>query len=298
VGSLNIDYVYHVEHLVKLGETIHSIGFERHLGGKGLNQSVALAKAGADTYHAGEIGSDGIDLRDTLYKSGVNIDYIEMVNDIPSGHAIIQVDKNGQNCIIIVNSGANSAVTKDYINKVISNFSRGDIIIMQNEISNVSYAIKYAKHHGMKVALNPSPINEDLIHSEALENVDWFIMNEVEGYGLTQKQEPTEICKEMLNRYPCCNVVLTLGKIGVMHFDGKKFETHGIYNVPVVDTTAAGDTFAGYYIAMISKGCSIRSALLYASKASSLTVSKSGASNSIPTFEDDPHPKNMVHSEY
>ena len=281
LGSLNIDHVYSVESFVRPGETISSKSMKDFCGGKGLNQSIALARAGAKVYHAGKVGADGNVLVESLKKNGVNTDYIFVAQNLPTGHAIIQVDSRGQNCIIIY-AGANGDITKNDVNNILSNFEKGDLLLLQNETSNVEYAIEKAHSLGMHVALNPSPITKKLATSYALKYVDWFILNEIEGYEITGKKDGTDICNALRASFPNCKVVLTLGKHGCVYYDGKEYFSHGIYDVPVVDTTAAGDTFTGYFLACVSEGLGIEQALEIASKAASISVSRAGASPSIP----------------
>lgn len=280
-GSLNIDYVYTVDHFVTPGETISSLGLKTFPGGKGLNQAVALAKAGADCYLAGKIGGDGVALIDALNEYGVNTKYLRIDESIPTGHAIIQVNKAGENCIII-HGGANRQITERDIDCVLADFEAGDILLLQNEISNVDYLIRSAHEKGMKVALNPSPIDENLKSMDELRYISWFILNEIEGYELSREKEPEKICKALRSMYPGSTIVLTLGKDGVLYFDGERFASHGIYDVPVVDTTAAGDTFVGYFLSCTVEGLGVEERLEIASKASSITVSRAGASSSVP----------------
>lgn len=280
IGSLNIDHVYSVDHAVRPGETISSKNLQDFCGGKGLNQSIALARAGAKVYHAGKIGEDGISLTDRLSEDNVNIEYTKIEKDVPTGHAIIQVDPSGQNCIVIY-GGANTQIHRQDVDDILSNFDEGDILLLQNEVSNVEYAIEKAHEKGMKIALNPSPIGE-LASSDKLKFVDWFILNEVEGYEITGVKAGKEICESLVRRYPCCKVVLTLGEQGCIYYDGESFYEHGIYKVTAVDTTAAGDTFTGYFLTCIMENLDIDTALTLASKASAIAVSRAGASDSIP----------------
>lgn len=284
IGSLNIDYVYSVDHAVRPGETISASGRQVFCGGKGLNQSIALARAGANVYHAGKIGQDGLFLREILSENGVNVEYTKVVDDISTGHAIIQVDTKGQNCIVIY-GGANTSITKSEIDEILSNFDAGDLLLLQNEISNVEYAIEKAHEKGMKIALNPSPIG-NLASSDMLKYIDWFILNEVEGFEISGEKNGKDICMKLLERYPDSKVVLTLGKQGCIYYDGENFCEHGIYNVKVVDTTAAGDTFTGYFLACIMEDMDVDKALTLASKASSIAVSRPGASASIPARDE------------
>lgn len=284
LGSLNLDYVYAIPHFVKAGETLASTTRNIFCGGKGLNQSIALARAGAQVYHAGKIGSDGIVLREQLTKSGVDTSFIHVVH-VPTGHAIIQVDPSGQNCIIIY-GGANQSISHEDIDAVLENFDSGDILLLQNEISSRDYAIKSASEKGMLVALNPSPMDQSLKSSAALQLVHWFILNEIEGHGLTGEILPENICHKMRTIYHNSIIVLTLGSNGVMYYDGNKTYSHGIYQVDTVDTTAAGDTFAGYFLACTAAGYAPEECLQIACKASAIAVSKPGASDSIPTMEE------------
>jgi len=284
IGSLNIDYVYSVDHAVRPGETISASNRQVFCGGKGLNQSIALARAGANVYHAGKIGRDGLFLREKLAENGVNVDYTRIQEGISSGHAIIQVDTKGQNCIVIY-GGANLSITENDIDDILKDFHAGDILLLQNEVSNVEYAIEKAHEKGMKIALNPSPIG-NLASSDKFKYVDWFILNEVEGFEITEEKTGKEICVKLLERFPDSKVVLTLGKQGCIYYDGKNFYEHGIYDVKVVDTTAAGDTFTGYFLTCIMENMEIEKALTLASKASSIAVSRAGASDSIP-FRDE-----------
>jgi ribokinase len=278
-GSLNIDYVYNVEHFVRPGETISSQELKTFCGGKGLNQSIAIAKAGALSYHAGCIGKDGEMLKEALQNNKVNTNYIEYA-DCPSGHAIIQVDKTGQNCIILF-SGANNAITEKYVDKVLSNFEKDDILLIQNEINCIPYIMEKSYKKGLKIVLNPSPINEK-IKELPLRYVSYFILNEIEGNEITGQTEAEKILDELLSRYPESSVVLTLGKNGVTYRDKNIYSKHGIYDVRVVDTTAAGDTFTGYFLALLTEGLAIEKILEKASIASSISVSRAGAANSIP----------------
>ena len=282
-GSLNIDNVYSVDHFVKPGETLSSDSLSVFCGGKGLNQSLALARAGADVYHAGMAGRDGAMLLDVMEKSGVHIQYVK-ITEGATGHAIIQVNRSGQNCILLY-GGANQQVTEEFAEEVLSHFDKGDWLLLQNEISSVGSIIKAAKRKGMTVVLNPSPMNEKILEMP-LELVDYFILNEVEAAGLCGCEQTEKMADELRNKFPGAKIVLTLGSKGAVYQDEDIRAAHGIYNVPVVDTTAAGDTFTGYFIEQISGGGSPEKALELASKASSLAVSRKGAEPSIPLMDE------------
>lgn len=282
-GSMNIDNVYQVHHMIQPGETQMAISKSIFAGGKGLNQSIAIAKAGGAVYHAGVVGDDGAILVDTLKRSGVDTHYIKQASG-PSGHTVIQVDKNGQNSIIVF-AGENMRVLESDIAHVLSGFEKGDILILQNELDNSPTIMRMASERGMTIVFNPSPINENL-HAYPLECVDWFLMNEIEGKELTQETEPEKILSGMKAKYPNANVVLTLGSDGAYCMKGEEIIYQPAFNVKAVDTTAAGDTFTGYFITGISNNEELAAIMKRAAKASSITVSRQGAADSIPLADE------------
>lgn len=278
-GSLNIDKVYEVEDFVKPGETISSKTMQIFAGGKGLNQSIAVANAGSNIYHAGMIGKEGIFLKEILDQKNVDTSLLKVIES-ETGHAIIQVNKEGQNCILLF-SGANHKIDEKYVDMVLSEFESGDILILQNEISCLEYIIDEAFKKQMRIALNPSPIDESLSKLD-LNKIEWIILNEIEGAIISGEEKPDEIVSKLLKRFSNLKIVLTLGEKGSIYKDGDKSYSQNIYKTNVVDTTAAGDTFMGYFISSISKNQDIEDALKIASMAASISVSKKGASNSIP----------------
>ena len=280
-GSLNIDLVYGVEHFVRAGETIAATGFERFAGGKGVNQSVALGKAGAQVCHGGKVGADGLFLVEMLRSAAVDTAHIGG-NGSATGTAVIQVDQSGQNCIII-HGGANQENTREEIDKMLSSFSPGDMLLLQNEVNLPLYAMEAAKKRGMQVALNPSPISENLKTIPA-EWVDVWILNEVEGFELTQENDPERILAVLHQKYPSAQIVLTLGEKGCVCYHQGEFFQQEAFAVKAVDTTAAGDTFTGFYLAAIARGSNAPDALRLAAKAASIAVTRSGAAPSIPTL--------------
>ncbi len=279
MGSLNYDYVYSVSHIVKPGETILSNGMETFCGGKGLNQSVALARAGERVYHAGLIGEDGELLLKTCEENQIDISCIKQMEG-KSGHTIIQVDDEGQNCILLY-GGSNQAFTKDYIDGVLDSFDKGDWILLQNEVNHLNYIIDQAYEKGLHIALNPSPFNQSINNCD-LSKVSLFLLNEIEGEQITGKADKQEILTTIEERYPKAEIIMTLGSEGVIYRYQKEQLTHGIYRVTAVDTTAAGDTFTGYFIYGKIHGLPIMEALELASKASAIAVSRAGATASIP----------------
>jgi len=285
-GSVNIDLIFTVDHIVKGGETLQSTSLTRSAGGKGANQSAALAKAGATVFHAGKVGRDGDFLLQLLTSYGVDVSHIRTY-DGATGQALIQLDANKQNAIILY-SGGNGAIATDEIDQTLEHFGFGDVLVLQNEIVHIDYLIKNAKRRGMKVCMNVAPFDPSAL-SLPLELIDILVVNEIEGAGLANIQETSDykaILERLVTRYPASEILLTIGKQGCWYAFKDLRVHHDIYDTPVVDTTAAGDTFIGYYLASIARGCSIRQALQYASKAAGLAVSRPGAMASIPLAEE------------
>lgn len=280
-GSLNIDYVYSVDHFVRPGETLSSSVLEQFCGGKGLNQSIAFARAGSETYHAGCIGAEGTSLVSMLRESGVNTKFVRTVPSCPCGHAIIQVTKKGENCILLY-GGANQAITSELIEEVFADFESGDLLMLQNEINGLDQIIQTAHAKGMQIALNPSPFHPSILDLD-LSLVHWIIFNETEGYELTGETQPNKILNVLLQRYPNMKLILTLGSRGSVYADSCTYAEQPIFSTEVVDTTAAGDTFTGYFFSAVMRGKSPQQALAVASAASAVAVSRKGAAPSIPT---------------
>ena len=234
-GSLNIDYVYQVDHFVQPGETLSSDALQINCGGKGLNQSVALAKAGVETWHAGLIGPEGAFLKEKLTASGVDTTFVRTV-DGSTGHAIIQVDRNGQNSILL-HDGANGRLQEAFADEVLSGFHAGDVVLLQNETTCVGYIMEQAAARGMQVALNAAPANEKL-SGLPLEKLTWLLANEVEGAFLAGTEEPEEIARVLTDRYPDTTLVLTLGVQGAVAAQGDTQSGVPARTVRAVDTTA------------------------------------------------------------
>lgn len=283
-GSLNMDHVYTVAHIVRPGETEDSLEMEVFPGGKGLNQSVAMARAGAEVYHAGKIGKDGGFLLHLLQSAGVDTSFVETINGY-TGKAIIQVEQStGQNSIVLY-GGANRQMTELYIDQVLGAFSGNEILVLQNEVNLVDYILQKAVKKGMRVALNPSPMEEGLKHWE-LQGVTWLLLNEVEGQALTGEADPARMTEVLLKQYPQMKIILTLGKDGALYRDKESFFQQDIYPTKAMDTTGAGDTFTGYFLAASARRASPQEAMEEASKAAAIAVSRPGAAVSIPTRQE------------
>ena len=281
-GSLNIDRVYEMAHFVQPGETAKAASMKVFAGGKGLNQSVAAARAGAQVVHAGAVGPDGDFLLELLGQAGADLGCLEHVQEA-SGHAIIQVDANGQNAIIVY-SGDNGCLTEAYIDRVLDTAQQEDLILLQNEVSNVAYIIQSAARRGLRVVWNPSPMPENL-REHPLDQVYLFMVNELEAAQLAGKSEcadPEKLLDELCALYPKSNVVMTLGSKGVMCRVAGESCRHKAYRVQAVDTTGAGDTFCGYFLAGLCQQRPLAECLARASAASAIAVSRPGAAPAIP----------------
>ena len=163
-GSLNIDHVYAVDHFCRAGETIHTKSYTQNAGGKGLNQSIAVSRSGQKVHHAGLLGPEGARLAELLSGSGVDLRYLKHT-DVPQGHAVIQVQPDGQNCIFLY-GGSNQAVTPQEIDEVLMQLNAGDYLLLQNEIANLTYLLRAAARRGLRVVLNASPISDELLNAD------------------------------------------------------------------------------------------------------------------------------------
>ena len=304
-GSLNIDYVYSVDHFVQNGETLASGALEIFSGGKGLNQSVALGRAGAEVFHAGAAGPDGQFLVDLLQEAGVDTHLVKRLESVRTGNAIIQRDPEGNNCILLY-GGANQAITREQVKESLEGFGAGDYIVLQNEINQMPFLMEQARAKEMHIVLNPSPMN-GRIFEMPLGCVDYLILNEVEAAQILEADTPAlgdekaalgdektalggekagEAMAELLKKkFPRSRIVLTLGEKGAVYCGEETRIRQPAYAVRAMDTTAAGDTFTGYFIAGISRGMSAEEALDTASRAAAIAVTKPGAAPSIPAWE-------------
>lgn len=281
VGSLNIDYVYEVNNLVKAGETVKVKKLIKTSGGKGLNQSISCSKAGLEVYHLGMIGREGQFLCDELSKNKVKTDYVTYIDDI-DGHAIIQVNNVGQNCILVY-PGTNDMLSLDMVRSIIDKFTSKDVLLVQNETNLVSEIIELASNKGMRIAFNPSPISEDIL-DYPIDKVDWLFVNQTEGEVLSNEYVPINMLERLIQRFPSTEIILTLGINGCMIGNEQGIWSYPTLDVPVVDTTGAGDTFTGYYLRGILMPIDGVSAAECATIASNIAITRRGASQSIPSI--------------
>lgn len=281
-GSLNIDHVYMVDHFVAPGETLSSSGYQVNAGGKGLNQSIALGRAGVKTFHAGMIGKDGLFLKKLLEDSNVNTENL-IIGDLPTGHAVIQVEKKSAQNSILLYPGANMDISKDDMCSILQSAPKGSWLLLQNEINNIPFLILEGKRCGLKVAINPAPCNE-AVRSYPLESCDLIMVNEIEAAQLTGTAgTPRQMAALMAERFPESELVITLGKDGALYRHGSEEIMVPARVVKAVDTTSAGDTFTGYFMAAKLRGMDAEASMKCAIFASSITVTRPGAAVSIPT---------------
>lgn len=274
-GSLNIDLVYQVEHIARPGETIASSAHQVFAGGKGANQSAALARAGASVFHAGQVGPDGQWVVDKLAGLGVDVQHIR-IGDAPTGHAIIQVDRQGQNSIVLF-AGANAQIDREAIDAALGHFGRGDLLLLQNEINDVAYILTAATERGLTICLNPAPFGP-AVCAYPLEQVDLLIVNEIEAAGLAGASTLAALAA----RCPRAQIALTLGAAGAQYRSPTEEFHLPAPPVKAIDTTGAGDTFIGYFLQGLTADMTARAAMARAVQAAALCVTRPGAMDSIP----------------
>lgn len=277
IGSLNLDYMYAVPRFVTAGETLLSSRRNVFPGGKGLNQTVAAARAGAKVYHAGAVGADGDMLLDLLRDAGADVSAVSRV-DAPTGHAIIQVTPQGENAIVIL-GGANRSVTPETVEKALEKVDADDILLLQNEINGLDAIIRRAAKKGLRILFNPAPMEES-VKSLPLELLDTLVVNEGEGRALAGDMDALRTV------YPRQKILLTQGSRGASLWTGSELIFQPAFPVQAVDTTAAGDCFLGYYAAAIAENLPYAQALRLAAAASALAVQRQGAAPSIPIRRD------------
>lgn len=282
-GSANLDHVYKVDHFTVPGETQGCLEYNIKCGGKGVNQAIAMALAGNDTYFAGIIGSDGGLLKDALVDKGVHIDYMKISNK-PTGHAIIEVDQSGQNHILLY-GGTNKEIDFEYIDEVLSHFSKGDIVVLQNEINNVPYIIERCYEKEMKIFFNAAPY-DIAVKNYLIEKVTWLVVNETEGATLSNEEDYEKIIQILKQKYPHTHILFTMGKEGSRVLTDKEDIKVEALKVNAVDTTGAGDTYIGYFVRGIVEEMPLLETAQMATKASAIAVTRFGAVDSIPNYEE------------
>lgn len=289
LGSLNMDLVINTKKIPEKGETITGSGFIANPGGKGANQAVAASKLGADVEMIGCVGKEfGNELINSLIDNNVGTKFLVRHNEISSGIAVITV-VDGDNRIIL-DSGANSFCNNNDVDKAFQTACKGDLLICQLEIDSlvVEYAIKKAKELGMTTILNPAPAME--LHNEALKYCDYFIPNQSECLFYTNlfpdNEEKALHCARYFKELGIKNILITLGDKGSFYYSNKENFYIKSFPTDIIDTTAAGDAFIGAFAYILSLGKDVKEAMIFASAAASIAVSKKGAQISLPYKEE------------
>ena len=289
IGSLNIDFVYKVPHFLHAGETLRAINRAVHPGGKGLNQSIAVARAGMTVFHTGAVGADGGLLLETLKRDGIELTHLVVHEEEPSGHTVIQVTPDGENCILYF-PGTNELVTVERVMETLDGAQADDLVMLQNELPNTTLMIEAAYARGLRTVLNPSPFDERLADAP-FEKLYALIVNETEASQLLAVEQGSldkdELMEALIQRLPHVRLILTLGSHGSCGYDPEV----GAFRVPpmrvkAVDTTGAGDTFAGYVVASLARGELLEVAMRRATVAAAISVTREGAATSIPTLDE------------
>lgn len=283
-GSLNLDYSYSVERFVSPGETMSAVSMSVSPGGKGLNQSIALARAGAKVYHAGLLGQGGEPLKRRLEQEGVNLRFLRLT-EAPQGNAIIQVDPSGENCILLY-GGSNRLVSDSQILETLEAFEEGDLLLLQNEISGLPLLLKEAGRRGLRILLNPSPFDGSIARLD-LSVLSWLIVNRVEAAQLAGTEEPEQVWEKLHREYPELSLILTLGSRGSFAWEstseGVECCFQKAFSVNALDSTGAGDTFTGYFAAGLAEGLPLGTRMELAAAAAAISVTRRGAADSIPS---------------
>ena len=283
LGSLCVDNVYSVDTIATVGETVASRNHAVFPGGKGLNQSLAASKAGAEVHHIGCVGEDGNWLKEILAEAGVNVGNVRRI-ETRSGHAVIQVDSAGQNSIVI-SGGANRSIQVLDRDAAFALIKPGDWLLLQNEINDIEDVLQEAGDRDVNVAFNVAPV-DGREQNYCLDAVRLLIVNEVEAAALARESVPDTALDALCGRYPTAHIVLTLGRDGLLHGIGDHREKLAAYRVEAVDETAAGDAFVGYLMAGLLSGEGYAKALILGSAAGALAVTQEGAASSIPKYSD------------
>ncbi|KAI9286383.1 Ribokinase-like protein [Umbelopsis sp. AD052] len=293
-----------VPHLCLKGETLSSVGYTIRGGGKGSNQSAALGRAGAKVYHAGIVGKDAVWVKDLIHDQGVDVSFIKVDEQEANGRALIQVSQeNGDNCIVLY-PGTNAKYTAEYAQQVLENFGPGDWILQQNEISQGGAIMNVAADKGLSVIFNPAPMTSSVLSEFPLDKVDILQVNETEATimyqavtGRTDEPVPEELVELLMKSYPKLQgIVMTLGGDGVLAVFRHNGQTQK-YRIPVAkaivkDTTAAGDTFVGFFLAAFLRDTQqeffkrVEASLNEANVAAAISVERPGSMSSVPTLNE------------
>ena len=290
IGSLNMDLVVNVDTMPKPGQTIIGSNFKEVPGGKGANQAVAMARLNGNVSMIGKVGEDGFGqtLINSLKNDKVDTTYIQTTKG-STGVALITVDKNAQNSIV-VSPGANFEVKEEDIDNNIEAIKNSDIVVLQLEtpLNTIKYALNKAKELNKYTILNPAPAVK--LDDEIIKNVDLLTPNETEleiisGVSIETEEDIQKAAQIMIEK-GVKELIVTLGSKGSLYINKEKSMFKKAYKVEAVDTTAAGDSYTGALAVALSQDKNIEDAMDFASKVGALSVLKEGAQSSLPTLED------------
>ncbi len=279
-GSINIDYVYRLKTLPQAGETLSCQGFARYLGGKGINQSIAIARAGGAVKHIGAVGADGAFALAQIADMGLDTNDIR-VTDTATGHAVICLDKQGENHIII-HAGANAELTENQINSALDanananpQTPKAEWVVIQNETNLTEYIAKSAKQRGLSLAYSAAPFDATACQT-ILPYLDILAVNETEATALSHAMQTP------ITELKIPTLLITKGAKGAeLWQNGACISVKGL-PVKAIDTVGAGDTFFGSFIARLQNGTPPQEALEYATTAAALQCTTKGAATAIP----------------
>jgi len=277
LGSINIDNFYGMPHLPRMGETLAATSYRQGLGGKGANMSIAAARAAARVMHIGAVGPEGGWTVNRLLEYGVETGHIAQL-DVATGHANICVDPAGENNIVLF-TGANGAITDAMTGAALAEASPGDFLLIQNETNGQAFAAQTARTLGLRVAYVAAPFSAKAV-AEVIKNIDIMVLNAVEA---AQLEAATNLD---IGDLGVADVIVTLGAEGCKWVSNKAERRFDAYPAEPVDTTGAGDTFAGYLVAALDRGIAMEGAIDLALKAGSLMVARQGTGDVIPDLKE------------
>ncbi len=278
IGSINVDTFLSLPRLPQEGDTLTVSKRERDIGGKGFNISVAISNAGGTVHHIGAIGDNDAYVEDQLARYGLETEGVHKSAVHPTGRAYVLLDREGGNCIAL-DAGANRAIPAAHIEACLQSAAPGDWLVVQNETNGIDQAITIAKRRGLKVALVAAPFDEELVAS-LLDQVDLISANEVEFRQI----QSVLASRTVQTARPA--LAITYGSDRAEYIDGDALYSEKSHSVPVVNTTAAGDTFIGYLLASLDQGCPPNKALSIANAAAAIKVQRAGSASGIPTLEE------------
>lgn len=293
IGSSNTDMVVKTSHLPAGGETVLGGDFFMNAGGKGANQAVAAARYGNRVVFVAKTGDDlfGRQVRKSMAEDGIVTDYVFVDKEHPSGVALITIDKDAENCIVVA-GGANMYLSPSDIDTAAEEILKADVVLMQLEspIETVAYAARMAAKAGIPVILNPAPAPAEALSEELLKDLFLITPNRSEasrisGIEVTDMESAHRAAKAIHEMGPK-NVIITLGSDGSLVYDGSMFMRVEALKVEAVDTTAAGDTYNGVLASVIAEGKSLIEAVREANIAGAISVTRMGAQPAAPTREE------------